>query len=316
VNWPQSMLGAAGPHAGGVESLWWLFFWITAAAYVLVIAATIVAVLRHGRPVDPKDAAASRGAAVVIVGATGVTLVLLFILLISSVRTGRYSIQGVADPSHVNVKLTGNQWWWDVEYESKLASQRVQTANEIHIPTGRPVLLKLQSSDVIHSFWVPNLAGKKDLIPGHETELWIQADRPGVFRGQCAEFCGPQHAHMALLVIAEPADKYNAWLEAQRRPSAEPQDAMEKRGRDVFLSGPCVMCHSVRGTGAGGRTAPDLTHLASRLTLAAGTVPNTPGHLAGWITDAQGIKPGNRMPTIGINSEDLQSLLKYLQALK
>ena len=316
MNWPQSMLGAAGPHAGGVESLWWLFFWITAVVYVLVIVATIVAVLRRGRPVDPRDPAASRGAGVVIASATGVTLVLLFILLISSVRTGRYSIQGLADPSHVNIKLTGNQWWWDVEYESKLASQRVQTANEIHIPTGRPVLLKLQSTDVIHSFWVPNLAGKKDLIPGHQTELWIQADRSGVFRGQCAEFCGPQHAHMALLVIAESPDKYAAWLEAQRHPAAEPPDEMAKRGRDVFLSGPCVMCHSIRGTGAGGRTAPDLTHLESRLTLAAGTIPNTPGHLAGWVTDAQGIKPGTRMPTIGINGEDLQALLKYLQALK
>jgi cytochrome c oxidase subunit 2 len=316
VNWPQSMLGAAGPHAAGVESLWWLFFWITAGVYVLVMIALLVAVLRHRRPADPRDPAASRRAGVVITGATGVTLVLLFVLLISSVRTGRYSIQGLADPSHLNIKLTGNQWWWNVEYESTIASQRVRTANEIHIPTGRPVLLKLRSSDVIHSFWVPNLAGKKDLIPGHETELWIQADRPGVYRGQCAEFCGPQHAHMALAVVAEPADKYAAWLDAQRRPAAEPQDQIAKRGRDVFLSGPCVMCHSIRGTGAGGRTAPDLTHLGSRLTLAAGTVPNTPGHLAGWITDAQGIKPGNRMPTIGIGGEDLQALLKYLQTLK
>jgi cytochrome c oxidase subunit II len=316
VNWPQSMLGAAGPHAGGVESLWWLFFWITSGVYVLVMIALLAAVLRRRRPVDPRDPAASRRAGVVITGATGVTLVLLFVLLVSSVRTGRYSIQGLADPSHVNIRLTGNQWWWNVEYESTIASQRVRTANEIHIPTGRPVLLKLRSSDVIHSFWVPNLAGKKDLIPGHETELWIQADRPGVYRGQCAEFCGPQHAHMALAVVAEPADKYAAWLDAQRRPAAEPQDQFTKRGRDVFLSGPCVMCHSIRGTGAGGRTAPDLTHLASRLTLAAGTVPNTPGHLAGWITDAQGIKPGNRMPTIGIGGEDLQALLKYLQTLK
>jgi cytochrome c oxidase subunit 2 len=316
VNWPQSMLGAAGPHAAGVESLWWLFFWITAGVYVLVMIALLVAVLRRRRPVDPRDPAASRRAGVVITGATGVTLVLLFVLLISSVRTGRYSIQGLADPSHLNIKLTGNQWWWNVEYESTIASQRVRTANEIHIPTGRPVLLKLRSSDVIHSFWVPNLAGKKDLIPGHETELWIQADRPGVYRGQCAEFCGPQHAHMALAVVAEPADKYAAWLDAQRRPAAEPQDQIAKRGRDVFLSGPCVMCHSIRGTGAGGRTAPDLTHLGSRLTLAAGTAPNTPGHLAGWITDAQGIKPGNRMPTIGIGGEDLQALLKYLQTLE
>src|SRR3954470_24811974 len=202
------MLGAAGPHARGVESLWWLFFWVTTAVYVLVLIAAVLATVRRNRPVDPQDPAASRRARVAIASATGVSLVLLFILLISSVRTGRYSIQGLADPSHINIKVTAQQWWWNVEYESTIASQRVRTANEIHIPVGRPVLLKLQSTDVIHSLWVPNLAGKKDLIPGHQTELWIQADRSGVFRGQCAEFCGPQHAHMALLVIAEPPDKY------------------------------------------------------------------------------------------------------------
>jgi cytochrome c oxidase subunit II len=316
VNWPQSMLGAAGPHAAGVESLWWLFFWITTVVYVAVVTAMLVAALHRQRPDDPTDRSRSRRAGQVVAGATAVSLVLLFILLISSVRTGRYSIQGVADPSHVAIKVTGQQWWWQVEYESPVPSGRFVTANEIHIPVGRPVLLKLQSVDVIHSLWVPNLAGKKDLIPGHETELWIQADREGTFRGQCAEFCGHQHAHMGLVVIADPPGKYNRWLDAQRRPAAEPQDAAAKRGRDVFLSAPCVMCHSIRGTQAGGRTAPDLTHLASRLTLAAGTLPNTPGHLAGWVADAQGIKPGNRMPTMAIPAEDLQALVKYLQALE
>jgi len=310
------MLGAAGPHALGVESLWWLFFWITAAVFVLVMLALLGAIASRRRPADPRDPVASQRAGAVVAGATAVSLVLLFVLLVSSVRTGRYSIQGLADPTNVVVKVTGQQWWWDFEYESKIASQRVQTANELHIPTGRPVLLKLYSTDVIHSLWVPNLAGKKDLIPGQENHLWIQADRPGIFRGQCAEFCGHQHAHMALVVIAESPAKYAAWLDEQRRPAAEPQDAMAKRGRDVFLSGPCVLCHSVRGTAAGGHTAPDLTHLASRLTLAAGTIPNTPGHLAGWIADAQGIKPGNRMPTIGIDGENLQALVKYLQSLE
>jgi cytochrome c oxidase subunit II len=310
------MLGAAGPHAGGVESLWWLFFWIMAAVYVAVVVALLVAALHRGRPDDLQAPQSSRRAGQVVAAATALTLVLLFVLLISSVRTGRYSIQGLADPAHVSIKLTGQQWWWQVEYESPVPSNRFVTANELHIPTGRPVLLKLQSVDVIHSFWVPNLAGKKDLIPGHEVHLWIQADREGVFRGQCAEFCGHQHAHMAVLVIAESPGKYNRWLEAQRRPASEPQDDVARRGRDVFLSGPCVMCHSIRGTQAGGRTAPDLTHLGSRLTLAAGTIPNTSGHLAGWIADAQGIKPGNRMPTMAIDAEDLQALVKYLQALE
>jgi cytochrome c oxidase subunit 2 len=310
------MLDAAGPNARGVESLWWVFFWITATVYVVVLAALVAALLRQTRPADPQDTRASRRAGQVVAGGAGVTVVLLFVLLVSSVRTGRYSIQGLADPAHEGITITGQQWWWNVEYESPVASARVRTANEIHIPVGRPVLLKLRSSDVIHSFWVPSLAGKKDLIPGHQTELWIQADREGIYRGQCAEFCGHQHAHMALLVVAERPARYAAWLDHQRGPAAEPSDAVGERGREVFLSGPCVLCHTIRGTGAGGRTAPDLTHLASRLTLAAGTVPNTRGHLAGWIADAQGIKPGNRMPSMGLDGEDLQALVTYLQALK
>jgi cytochrome c oxidase subunit II len=316
VNWPRSMLESAGPHAGGVESLWWLFFWVSTAVYVLVVIATAVAALHRRRPADPRDPGGSHRAGQIVAMATGVSLVLLFVLLVSSVRTGRYSIQGLADPSHVAISVTGQQWWWQVEYESPIPSQTFVTANELHIPTGRPVLLKLQSADVIHSFWVPNLAGKKDLIPGHQTELWIQADRAGVYRGQCAEFCGHQHAHMGIVVIADTPGKYSRWLDAQRRPAAEPPNETARRGRDVFLSNPCVMCHAIRGTGAGGRTAPDLTHLGSRLTLAAGTVPNTPGHLAGWIADAQGIKPGNRMPTMAIGAADLQALVSYLQALE
>jgi cytochrome c oxidase subunit 2 len=316
VSWPQTILGAAGPQAAGIEWLWWLFVAVCGVVYLLVLVALLAAVLRPRRDVDLSAPAPSRRVGSVVTGAVAVTVVLLFVLLVSSVRTGRSSLQGLADPGHVGITITGQQWWWQVEYESPLPSQRLVTANEIHIPVGRPVLLKLQSTDVIHSFWVPNLAGKKDLIPGHENYLWIQADREGTYRGQCAEFCGHQHAHMAFLVIAEPPDRFAAWLEAQRRPAAEPQDETARRGREVFLSGPCAMCHSVRGTPAGGRTAPDLTHLASRRTLAAGTLPNTPGHLAGWIADAQRIKPGNRMPTMAIGAEDLQALLKYLQGLE
>jgi cytochrome c oxidase subunit 2 len=192
----------------------------------------------------------------------------------------------------------------------------VITANEIHIPVGQPVEFQLKSRDVIHSFWVPTLHGKRDLIPRHVTTMTLQADRPGVYRGQCAEFCGYQHAHMAILVVAEPLEQFAAWLEHQRRPAAEPSDARQQRGQEVFLSAPCVMCHTIRGTLAGGRVAPDLTHIAGRHTLAAGTLPNTPGHLAGWIIDPQHIKPGNRMPAHSLNADDLQALLAYLGSLK
>jgi cytochrome c oxidase subunit 2 len=203
-----------------------------------------------------------------------------------------------------------------VQYLDPVASQRVTTANEIHIPVGRPVVLTLKSHDVIHSLWVPNLAGKKDLIPGHETTLALRADRPGRYRGQCAEFCGYQHGKMGLLVIAEPPETFAAWLEAQRRTPPPPTDPLPQRGQQVFLAGTCAMCHAIQGTSAFGRVAPDLTHIASRPTLAAATLPNRPGYRAGWIVDSQSLKPGNHMPPNPLNPPDLQALLAYLESLK
>jgi cytochrome c oxidase subunit II len=315
MSFAQSMLEAAGPQAAAIEWLWWVFFSICTAVFVIVVLAMLMAVLHRRPAAEPEGSPASQRTGRVIAAAVGTTVVLLFVLLVASVATGR-RVQALADPGHVEISLTGQQWWWDVEYTSSLPSQTLWTANEIHIPVGRPVLVKLRSIDVIHSFWVPNLHGKKDLIPGHETTIWIQADREGVFRGQCAEFCGHQHAHMAFYVVAQRPDRFNAWLAQQRRPAREPDGALAKHGRDVFLSGPCVMCHTIRGTTAGSRLGPDLTHIASRLSLAAGTLPNTTGHLAGWITDAQGIKPGNQMPTLAIEPGDLQALVAYLRSLE
>jgi cytochrome c oxidase subunit 2 len=169
---------------------------------------------------------------------------------------------------------------------------------------------------VIHSFWVPNLHGKMDLIPGRQTVLWLQADKPGVYRGQCAEYCGLQHANMAFSVIAETSDDFERWLMAQRQPAPPPASPEQQRGLEVLQSGTCAMCHTVRGTIAGGRTAPDLTHVATRSTLAAGTLPNVRDNLARWIADPQHVKPGSRMPSTGISPEDLQALLAYLETLK
>jgi cytochrome c oxidase subunit II len=312
MTWAQSMLAPAGAEASAIAHLWWVFVWACTAVYVLVLIAAAAAVL-HRRRGDPNDQAGGRAAMGVVVAAVGVSVVILFTLLTSSIVTGR-QLQPRND-ARVNITLTGQQWWWAVEYPSDVPSQIVRTANEIHIPVGSPVLITLRSVDVIHSFWVPNLHGKKDLIPGHETTITVRADREGIYRGQCAEFCGHQHAHMALLVVAESPQQFTAWLEAQRKPSVEPRSPAEQRGQQVFLQGPCIMCHTIRGTDAGGRVAPDLTHLASRRSIAAGTLPNTPGHLAGWISDAQRIKPGTRMPTMAIAAEDLQSLVQYLQTL-
>lgn len=254
----------------------------------------------------------------VVIGATVVTTVMLFVYLIMSFVAGR----AISSPLHgedmsvLTIDVTGHQWWWEVRYGDKNPSRSFTTANEIHIPVGQPVLLRMTSQDVIHSFWVPNLMGKKDLIPGKYSTLMFQADKPGVYRGQCAEYCGLQHAHMALIVVAESPDTYNAWRESQIHPAVEPASDAAKRGQQVFLSNPCIMCHTVRGTQAGSNLGPDLTHIGSRQTIAAGTLPNTRGHLSGWIMDSQSVKPGNKMPPNNLSPEDLQALLDYLQSLK
>jgi cytochrome c oxidase subunit 2 len=174
----------------------------------------------------------------------------------------------------------------------------------------------MTARDVIHSFFAPNLFGKKDLVPGHTTRTWFQADTPGVYRGQCAEYCGHQHAKMGFFIVAEPPDQFARWLESQRSPAVTPTDTMQKRGQVVFMAGGCSMCHAIVGTPAGGRVGPDLTHLASRRTIAAATLLNTTGNLGGWIVDPQRIKPGTYMPSNSVDPADLRALLAYLGSLK
>jgi cytochrome c oxidase subunit II len=290
--------------------------WVCTVIFVLVMGFLLYAVFRprpQGQTVTAPQT--ERRTARAVVAAVVITGLVLFVFLVTDFWTDR-ALAALSTSQPLKIKVTGHQWWWDVEYEATVPSQMVTTANELHIPVGRPVLLELTSHDVIHSFWVPNLHGKKDLIPGYVTTLWIQADQPGVFRGQCAEFCGHQHAHMALLVIAEPPEAFAAWREAQQHPAGAPSDALQQRGQEVFLSSACVLCHTIRGTPAGAKAAPDLTHLASRQMLAAGTLYNTPGHLAGWIVDAQQLKPGNKMPPNSLTGSDLQALLAYLTSLK
>lgn len=319
----QSVLNPVGPQSGRISRLWWLMFYVCSAVFLLVSAAVLVAIFRRrsererttNAPDTLPDAGREERMTRVIVGAVAVTAVVLFVFLIASFTTGR-GLYSLPSQQALIIKVTGHQWWWDVEYEDPLPSNIVYTANEIHVPVGRPVLFRLMSDDVIHSFWAPNLSGKTDLIPGHQMVLTFQADQPGEYRGQCAEFCGFQHAHMAFTIIAETPEQFYKWMSQQRAPAVAPADATQLRGQQVFLSSPCIMCHTIRGTDAGGHVAPDLTHLASRKTIAAGTLPNTRGHLGGWITNSQEIKPGNHMPPVPLKSEDLQALLAYLESLK
>jgi cytochrome c oxidase subunit II len=309
----QYVLDPAGPQAALIESHWWEMFWVCTAVFVLVIVATALAVAR-GRSAHG-DRPSERSLRTGVAAATASTVLILFGLLVSGVVTGR-ALARLSSENALVVEVVGYQWWWQITYTDPQPSLRVTTANELHLPTGRPIALLFKSGDVIHSFWVPNLHGKMDLIPGRQTSLLLRVDREGQYRGQCAEFCGAQHAHMALPVTAESPDAFDRWMAAQRAEAAPPSGADAQRGRELFERTSCVMCHTIRGGQAAARLGPDLTHFATRGTIAAGTIPNTVDNLTRWIADPHGIKAGVRMPSTPLSTEDLRALVTYLRTLK
>jgi cytochrome c oxidase subunit 2 len=292
---------------------------ICTLVFVAVMAALVVALLRRprGRLDSPPDLSSlsvpEPGPHRSVLAAAGVSTLLLLFLIVASVLTDR-ALADISTKDAVYVKVTADQWWWQVTYEGP-PSEMFDTANEIHVPVGRPVVVRLQADDVIHSLWVPSLAGKKDLIPGRDATLEFRADRPGVYRGQCAEFCGAEHAWMAFEVVAEPRERFAAWAEHQRLRAPEPAGPLQQKGQTLFVSATCVMCHTVRGTTASANHGPDLTHLASRRTLGAGTLPNTPADLKRWIRDPHQFKPGVNMPATNMPDADLDALVAWLETL-
>lgn len=327
-------LAPAGPQAGRIAWLVNVNVWVAAIVLALVLLALAVALLalRRGpgppevevpptepaepeQPIAPPDPARERRRATAVAIATGATVLVLGGLLVASVEIGRAVDRFGADAA-LEVNVIGHQWWWEIQYLDPQASNIATTANELHVPAGRPVRIHLESRDVIHSFWVPSLHGKTDLIPGKRNTIVIQADHPGVHRGQCAEFCGAAHAKMGILVIAEDEAAFQAWLAHQRAPAAEPRSDLARRGRDVFVRGACAMCHTVRGTAAGATAGPDLTHVGGRRTLGAGTLPNVRGHRAGWIANSQSAKPGNHMPAVSLPPDDLEAVVTWLEDLE
>lgn len=309
-----SALDARGYAAERINLLWWLMLGLGTAVFVLVAGLLLVALFRRRDEGDP-EAQRERRLASRMIGGGGVALPL--IILVPLVGLTAYTGATLTPPGErpLTIEVIGHQFWWEIRYPE----QGFTTANELVIPVGRPVALRLSTADVIHSFWVPQLNGKLDLIPGQSNTLSIQADEPGEYRGQCAEFCGRQHALMALVVVAEPEERFAAWAEAQARPAAAISDPLLRDGQQVFLGSACIYCHVVRGHTEGNATeavGPDLTHLASRRTLAAATLPNTRGNLAGWIVDPQAIKPGNHMPGTDLDAASLQALLAYLESLE
>jgi len=220
-------------------------------------------------------------------------------------------------PGALIISITGHMWWWEVRYSDPSGGADIVLANELRIPTGRPIWLGLTSADVIHSVWLPSLAGKMDTVPGRVNRLVFSADKPGVYRGQCAEFCGEQHARMALHLVAHAPAEFDSWLRAQAAPAAAPATAQQQAGLAAFLAQRCDACHTVRGVSEGGRLGPDLTHIGSRLTLAAGTLENNTDTMAHWIRHTQQVKPGARMPSHAqLDAGVLDALAAYLGRLQ
>lgn len=307
------MTGSAGEHGAQFNRLFGLFLGVTGAFYVLVVAGLVLALI-HWRRRGGEDGArvAERGLifwlGAVLLGLTGLTL--------ASFVADRNVAAAMPSGARLRVELTANQWWWDVIYSNGNPGERMRTANELHLPADVPVELVLKSKDVIHSFWVPALAGKQDMIPGRTNTLTVLARRVGRWRGQCAEFCGTQHAHMALDVTIEPPGKFAAWWRAGLAPAATPSSALAQAGYDYVTSRECANCHTIAGTPATGTLGPDLTHFASRASIGAGTFPLTRGHLYGWVADPQGAKAGVNMPTIGLDAQNLHAVVAYLEGLK
>jgi cytochrome c oxidase subunit 2 len=305
----QSVLyPARGSAAALIHELGMVLYVGTAVIFLLVIGLMLYATFSGPRRIDPRRW--------IVGGGLLFPIITLSVLLIYSLAIGdALETQPAADPLRIHV--TGKRWWWEVRYEPGDDSDAIVLANELRVPAGRPVHIELTTSDVIHSFWVPTLAGKVDMIPGRTNHLVIQAAEPGVYRGQCAEYCGGQHALMAFYVVAEPEPAFERWLAREARPASVPTDPFLRLGYDMFFRGGCQECHAIRGTPAESSVGPDLTHVGSRRSLGAGVVGNHIGTMAAWIAGAQDLKPGNLMPSMNVyTGRELRAISAWLESLE
>lgn len=299
-----------GPVARAADELWDLMLWLGIAVFVLFAALLALSLRSRGDEEVPTGDGSTLVRRWIVGGGVVLPLVVIPVVFGATLIAMRDTPRASASDDLV-IEVIGHQYWYEVRYPS----EGVTTANELHLPVGRPVSFELISEDVIHSFWVPELGGKMDLLPDHANTLVLEADEPGEHRSQCAEFCGLQHAHMGLVVVAEPEEDFDAWIEARRRPAAEPATEAAARGEDLFMAN-CASCHAIAGTEAVSTDGPDLTHLAARSTLAAGMLPNDRDHLLDWVRDPQAIKPGVAMPPAELSADELADLVDYLEGLR
>ena len=320
TGWPLSYLQSAGPAAAPVTQLAWGLGGVSVAVVVIVGIGLAAAIWRRREAAsdDPKSlargASTTSGIGWIYIGLAISVPVLAICTIWTLLVLGK--VMHPASRPHLQLQVTAHQWWWEVRYPTPDGQQTFTTANEIHIPAGEPVEIVLNSADVIHSFWVPKLNGKMDVIPGVTNRTWIEASNPGRFRGQCAEFCGAQHAKMAFYVVAQPRADFEAWQANQLALPDETTTPSQvvATGEKVF-SARCAACHTISGTPAGGIVGPSLGHVASRSTLAAGSIPNDADHLRKWIADPQAIKPGVRMPVVPLTTADRDAVVAYLESL-
>jgi cytochrome c oxidase subunit 2 len=300
----QSTLDPASHAADRIADLWWILFAVSLVVFAVVVALLLVGVLRRrGSATEVDRREGRRGARFVAIGGFAVPAAVVIALFFASVAT-LPAVAPSSETARMRIEIVGRQWFWDVYYRNGA----VRTSNEIHVPAGEPVELRVRTDDVIHSFWVPRLNRKIDLIPGKTSSIVIDARKPGLYRGQCAEFCGLQHANMAFLVVADEPARFQRWLAGEARPATA-------SGGAPFVAAGCSGCHRVAGTAADARYGPDLTHVASRRLIAAGTLENTPENLAAWIRDPQAVKPGNKMPVLGLDEDEIRQLVAYLEKL-
>jgi cytochrome c oxidase subunit 2 len=303
-------LDPQGSGARQIADIAWALFAGALVIFALVAALTAYALAASAQ----RRAWIGRHRFVVAAGIAFPAVTLTLLLVYALATSGR--MVGARAAAPVRIEVVGEMWWWRIRYLDDAGAVQFATANELHIPVGREVELHLTTADVLHSFWVPQLIPKTDLIAGRTRETWLRADRAGIFHGQCAEYCGIQHAHMAFAVIVQPRSDFDAWQRDASRPAGVPADAAARRGLQVFEQATCATCHTIRGTTAHGTVGPDLTNIGSRWSLGAGTVPNERGHLSGWIVNSQTVKPGNAMPPQPLDPHQLQDLLTYLESLK
>jgi cytochrome c oxidase subunit 2 len=316
---PMNYLTAYGSKARMVLPLTWAVLVVSVVVILVILFFVAAGAWRNGRSLPREKIAGlpvghtKSGLPWIYIGVGVTGVVLLGTIVWTMIVLQR--VDRVPSDAGLTIEVIGHQWWWEVKYRNADPSQIFTTANEIHIPTGKPVKFELKSADVIHSFWVPPLNGKTDTVPGQTNVTWLEASKPGIYRGQCTEYCGLQHAHMALLVIAQSPEDFAAWRRHQLADDPKPATAALANATATFVTR-CGSCHSVRGTAAAGIVGPDLSHLMTRKTIAAGTLPNNAGNLAAWIADPQAIKPGAFMPTLGLSGPELVQVRLFLESLK